>query len=343
MLTRSLRIVAFAIGLLLSGHAWAVGVLPLSGSQQFNKDTSPVAFLTGGQLFIFLAGTTTPAAVFSDSALTVPLSSPIVLNTAGRVPPIFGANGLIVRMRLLSSTGVLQFDDDAVPLVVAPSGSSPIVVTPQQLWTTGDVKTRYDNQPADGFVRANGRTIGSATSGASERANADCQPLFNLLWPFANISVVTGKGASAAADWSANKQLTLPDMAGRLIGAMDDLGAGAKSRITSATVTAPTLAGAVGGFEVITLDTTMVPAHTHSSPAVTDPGHTHTIAIAQISSAGSATATFSPVGSSPTGTGVALNSATTGISLAATTGSTGGGLAHNNMPPVMLFTVYLKL
>lgn len=326
------------LGLLCSTPAVAVGVLPLSGSQQFDKDASPPSYLTGGSLFIYNAGTTTPAAVYSDSALTVPLAFPITLNTAGRIPPVYGADGLSVRVRLLSSTSVLQFDDDAIPLVVAPVGSSPTVITLQQLWTTGDIKTRYDDQPADGFVRCNGRTIGSATSGSTERANSDTEPLFRLLWPFANISVVTGKGASASADWSANKQLTLPDCAGRLLGARDDLGGGAKNRITAATITGPTVVGAAGGVETVTLDTTMIPSHTHPSPAVNDPGHQHDYFAATVNGGGGLAA-----GTGSSGPSTATTSSTTGITLNANTGSTGGGLAHNNMPPVMLFTIYLKL
>lgn len=65
-----------------------------------------------------------------------------------------------------------------------------------------------------GWVRLNGGTIGSATSGASERANADTHDLFVLLWnEFDNTicSVVGGRGTSAENDWVANKKLTLPD------------------------------------------------------------------------------------------------------------------------------------
>lgn len=330
-----------ALALLVSVPALATGILPLSGAMQFDKDASPPAYLNGGQLYVYQSGTTTPAAIYSDFLLTTPLSVPITLNAAGRVPPIYGADGS-VRLRLLSSTGVLQFDDDHVALVTAVVSTTPIVVTPQQLWATGDVKTRYDDQPADGFVRANGRTIGSATSGASERANADCEDLFKHLWGFANISLPSGKGATAAADWSANKTLTLPDVAGRLIGALDDLGAGAKSRITSATVTGPTVAGASGGAQTVTLDTTMIPSHAHASPAVIDPGHTHGVSTGALYTFGGATAGVT------TGTGfflspASVSSASTGISLAANTGNAGGGAAHANMPPVMLFTVYLKL
>lgn len=314
------------------------GIVPISGVQQFDKDSDPPAFLNGGLLYVYLPGTTTPAAVFSDFGLTTALPFPIVLNTVGRIPAIYGAN-LSVRLRLLSGTGVTQFDEDNVALVVAQTGSVPIVTSSSQLWTTGDVKTRYDDAVIDGFVRGNGRTIGSATSGATERANSDCLSLFTFLWAFANISVVTGKGASAAADWSANKQLTLPNFAGRLLGARDDLGNGAAGRITAATVTGPTLVGAAGGLETIALDSTMIPAHTHASPALTDPGHTHTTTAYN----NSATTTLTAGANGAVSSLITSSNSTSGITLAPNTGSTGGGLAHSNMPPVMLLTVYIKL
>jgi len=60
----------------------------------------------------------------------------------------------------------------------------------------------YGTGVRSGFVRANGRTIGSATSGATERANADAQALFEYLWNTdANLAVSTGRGASSNADW----------------------------------------------------------------------------------------------------------------------------------------------
>jgi len=70
-----------------------------------------------------------------------------------------------------------------------------------------------------GWVRKNGGSIGSATSGATERANADTINLYTLLWDNyadAQAPVSSGRGVSAAADFSANKTLTLPDARGRV-------------------------------------------------------------------------------------------------------------------------------
>lgn len=70
-----------------------------------------------------------------------------------------------------------------------------------------------------GWVRKNGGSIGSALSGATERANADTLNLYTLLWDNyleALAPVAGGRGASAAADFAANKALTLPDASGRV-------------------------------------------------------------------------------------------------------------------------------
>lgn len=76
-----------------------------------------------------------------------------------------------------------------------------------------------------GWVRLRGGTIGSASSGASERAHADTHDLFVLLWnEFDNTAapVIGGRGASAEADWTANKRITLFDDRGLFDRAFDD-------------------------------------------------------------------------------------------------------------------------
>ena len=82
-----------------------------------------------------------------------------------------------------------------------------------------------------GWVIMNDGTIGNAASGATTRANADTAALFTRLWT--NISntwapVSSGRGASAAADFAANKTLTLPRALGRALA-----GSGAGSGLTA--------------------------------------------------------------------------------------------------------------
>lgn len=80
----------------------------------------------------------------------------------------------------------------------------------------------YGNTPPSGYVFVDGRTIGDATSLATNRANDDCQRLFLHLWGLGS-AVVGGRGASAAADWAAHKKLTLPNHSGRTMAGRDNL------------------------------------------------------------------------------------------------------------------------
>src|SRR5215475_6569849 len=55
----------------------------------------------------------------------------------------------------------------------------------RQFMPTGTIMNGYYGATAPpGFVFADGRTIGNVSSAASNRANADCQALFTLLWNF---------------------------------------------------------------------------------------------------------------------------------------------------------------
>lgn len=82
-----------------------------------------------------------------------------------------------------------------------------------------------------GWLKANGGTIGNAASGGTLRANADTSTLFTALWTdFPNtvlaIQDSTGaastRGASAAADFAANKRLPVHDLRGEFIRGFDD-------------------------------------------------------------------------------------------------------------------------
>ena len=183
-------------------------------------------------IYFIQAGTTsTPQNAYQDSDLTIPHSNPITLDSAGRVPQFYLADGSI-KIRLTDSSGVQQLVADNI-LVIGPSSGSGGggSVDATTVLATGDVKVRYGTGALSGFVRANNRTIGSATSGATERANADCQALFEYLWDAdGNLTVSTGRGASANADWSANKTIALPDCRGGVIAGLDGMGAPAVGR-----------------------------------------------------------------------------------------------------------------
>lgn len=94
---------------------------------------------------------------------------------------------------------------------------------------TGDIKYGlYSSAPA-GWVKANGGTVGNASSGAT-RANADTSALFAVLWAMdatdspilTSAGAASTRGANAAADYAANKRLTLPDFRAEFLRGLDD-------------------------------------------------------------------------------------------------------------------------
>lgn len=318
------------------------GSISLSLSQQFDELGKP---LSGGLLYFVQAGTTaTPQNAFKDTALTLPHPNPIELDSAGRIPAFYLADGQI-KIRLTDRYGVTQIVADNL-LVIGPSsggGGGGGSVDPTTIAATGDLKASYGTSVLSGWVRANGRTIGSATSGAAERANSDCQALFIYLWGAdSNLVVSSGRGASAAADWSANKMIALPDFRGRVIAGLDDMGASAAGRLTASYFGATaTVLGASGGAESQTLALAQLPTGITSA-------NTGAIAL-------SVTTTSSQIingdtsvqsGSGAHGGVTATSAASTGniaIGNAAVTSNNTSGNAHNNVQPTMLATVYVKL
>lgn len=214
---------------------------------------------------------------------------------------------------------------------------------------TGEIKAYAGTTAPDGYVRANGRTIGNAASGASERANADTADLYTLLWnSYADgvCAVSSGRGASAAADYAANKTIALPDLRGRGLFGLDDMGNSAASRLGTIITTATTN-GASGGAETVTLTRANLPNDTVTpTVTITDPGHAHNLTFSQVS------------GSGPTSFGGSLTrytsqndttdgaiSKTTGITATSSFNLNGGvtQTATSNMPPAFLTTFIIKL
>lgn len=95
----------------------------------------------------------------------------------------------------------------------------------------GKVDLFAKTSPPGGWLKCNGQTIGNASSGATSRANADMQDLFEILWtdwdntllPIQDSSgSATTRGSTAANDFAANKRLPLPEMRGEFIRVFDD-------------------------------------------------------------------------------------------------------------------------
>lgn len=190
---------------------------------------------------------------------------------------------------------------------------------------TGTVIATILTAAPTGWLMFNGDTVGSATSGAT-RASADHKNLFLALWEsFTNTDapVSGGRGASAAADWAANKTITLPDLRGRSI-----IGTGTGSGLTARTH------GAKVGAETHSLAAGEMPAHQHfsfnnSATSVGSPSLTAGTTPVRDNSTGS-NATYTMHGTA--------TAATIGL-----TSSAGNGDAHNNMQPSMALNWIVKI
>lgn len=315
------------------------GTIPYSLSQQFDALGNVLA---GGKLYLIQAGTvSTPQNGYQDSGLTLVLPNPIILDASGRLPQFFLADGSI-KIRLTDSNGVNQVTADGILVVGASSGGgggSPVDAT--TILATGDFKLRHGTGVLSGFVRANGRTIGSASSGATERANADCQSLFEYLWGAdGNLTVSTGRGASANADWVANKAMTIPDWRGRSPAGLDDMGNSASGRLTTANFgQIVTILGANGGAQTHTQTVAEMPSHGHNGTTGGESApHTHSTGV------GASISVTSAAGASvlqPGGTSTGSNSVdhTHGF----TTDAVGSSTAFNITQPTILITIYIKL
>jgi hypothetical protein len=253
-----------------------LGILwPHSNSIIFNNAG---ARASGAKIHFFEAGTTTPRASYQDAALATPHTHPVIADASGRAPAIFLDYG-DYRERIRSSGDTTIWDTDDIPNPTPVSDEDD--VDPNAIFQTGDLIFAGKNGTRDGFVRWNGRSIGSATSAAGERANPDCEAAFLYLWNnFSNgqCPVSGGRGASAAADWAANKNITLPDVRTAALIGFDDMGNAARGGIDPALVVSGglTAAGSIVGTNTHQLIESQLPVHSHSVSITSFPGGTHT-------------------------------------------------------------------
>lgn len=347
---------AFAGLFALASLAQAAGTVPgFSLVPQFDL-TGKIA--PGCKLYVIQAGTvSTPQNAYQDSGLTLLQPNPMLCDAAGRLPQWFVSDGNL-KLRLTDKNGVQIFVQDGLLVVGASSGGgggSP--VDPTTILATGDFKQVYNTGVLSGFVRCNGRTIGGATSGATERANADTSALFSFLWNAdANLAVSGGRGVSAAADFAANKALTLPDCRGRVLAGLDDMGNSAASRLTSSYfgTGATTLGSSGSSAESTTLTLAQLPTGITSvnasqaiavNQSVNGSGLVRPIygangTFASANATGGGSFTVPAVSLGGTWDAIAAISGTNSISV---TSNNTSGSAHRTVQPTILLTTYIKL
>jgi hypothetical protein len=263
---------------------------------------------------------------------------PFGATQTGRVPMFWLANGLI-HIRLTDATGVVIID--TTMQVLGPSsggGGGGGTVDPTTILATGDEKIRYGTGPLTGFVRENGLTIGSAVSGATERANADTQNLFVYLYGTdPNLVVSGGRTGNALNDFNANKTIALPDMRGRINAFLDDMGNTTAGRLGAPFFTAPTTLGSAGGLQDMPgLATANLPPYTPSgSVSAASPGGNFVTGIPTASANGNGIGITTLTGAAQAQ--VTVTGSLTGVPQG------GASAAFSILPPIMLRTQYIKL
>jgi hypothetical protein len=89
-----------------------------AGAQLFDDNGDP---LTGGKVYTYAAGTTTPLATYTTSAGTVANTNPIILDAAGRTPnEIWLTAGTLYKFIVQTSVNVLVGTYDGLPAINDP-------------------------------------------------------------------------------------------------------------------------------------------------------------------------------------------------------------------------------
>lgn len=316
-----------------------------NGSLVPNIDPNGAPY-SGAKAYFFDAGTTTPRTVYRDSALGESHDHPVIANASGKFPAVFLPAG-DYRLRIEDANGVTMDDVDGISTPsTGESGGGGGGDTPiEDRWQTGDYKHRHGTGSLSGFVRAAGRTIGNAASGAAERANADCEALFLLLWAQdSTLTVSGGRGANAASDFAAGKTIALPDA--RLRGLIGLAGMG---NTTSTLIVADafdnsengTTLGATVGSGTVALTLGQLAKHKHLGTAKPSGSHRHQFNEEGVGADGSGI---------QAGAGRGLNEENSGNTAYAgthehdiETTEVGNNEAHPNVQPSLAVTVYIKL
>lgn len=251
------------------------------------------------------------------NALSDPLNwvELIDLSTSSTVP--FATESVRGIAKIATAAEVLAGTDDET------------IVTPLKLAAyklpTGMVSAYALTTAPTGWVLCSNLTIGNASSGATNRANADTAALFTALWntydntllPIQNSSgAATSRGVDAATDYAANKRLPTLDLRGRVVAGLDNMGGTPAGRLSGQPQGVNGLvAGNSGGLESCSLTGAQNGPHTHGgnyNPAVN------------------------------TG-GPAVLAFNLGCNYDRDTASSGSGTPHNNVQPTIILPYIIKL
>src|SRR5215475_3643847 len=233
----------------------------------------------GALAYFFSGGTTTPLTVYQDGAQASAHTHPVVADSNGRWPDVFVPYITSYDVQVKTAEGVQITFTQLIPNPDPVELS--VTIPAENQVQTGMIHAEFVNSTKSGYVRLNGRTMGNAASGGTERANADTSGLFVYLWnnmTDALAPVSGGRGASGAADYAANKTITLPDLRGAALTGLDDMGNSATGGFTGLSFHTgnATTPGSFIGNNANLLTAASLPSHSHSGTTNPESAHTHT-------------------------------------------------------------------
>jgi len=265
--------------------------------------------LVGGQLYTYIAGTTTLQATYTDATAATANTNPIILDSRGEANVWLGSavykfvlrdadNALIWTVDYISAPTAAVSPVLSGNVTIDSNTSSPALkITQTGTGAALKVQDSADPDVTPFIIDATGQVgIGTATPvSALEIASPG---VFTGAWAYLPTgTVMLFVQTSAPVGWT--KSTTHDNKALRVVS-----GAASSGGTT----------GFTSVFTSRTITTANMPAHTHG---ITDPGHTHGIAVNNVAASGS---TGSVLGGGLTFTS---NSATTGITI----NSAGSGTA----------------
>lgn len=118
----------------------------------------------GGRLYFYTSGTTTLAAIYADSGLSVPLENPVECDGAGRIPAIYLDNAATYRLYALDKNDALLIDRD--PYIPGEAPDSAALAPYQSAAAASAVAS------ANSASNAAGSATSAAASAASSASSA---------------------------------------------------------------------------------------------------------------------------------------------------------------------------
>lgn len=221
-----------------------------SGVQYFTASafeiTASGAPAAGYQLLFYLTNSTTPAVVYSDPGLTVPILQPVVADANGRFGAIWLSPTVSYKVQLFTA-------------------ATPDNPTGSQVWTEDPI-----GPAAGGTVANTAGIIGEVRQFAGPAASVPAQ-WYLCYGQAVSRTTFAALFALLGTTWGAGDSSTtfnLPDLRGRVMAGVDNMGGTPANRMTSGVsgISGVTL-GASGGGQLAQADT--LTANSSSSSVVT--------------------------------------------------------------------------